>query len=283
MPEPWKALRSVTEADPVTIDRVARRVAAPHRRPIAGKLLVAAAVVVAAVRLGRPAPLDLDLTGKDLEIQPTDAVRLNTSGTGHLAGTARQIHIAWESGHLDVEVEPDRGITLEVVSPDGRVEVVGTGFSVDRGALGTEVQVRHGKVRVTCGAEAPILLDAGGARTCLPLTAAGLLGRARAQQAGGASPPVVIDTVNRGLALAPAGTIRDELEVVRIDAELAAQDFAAARAEADHYLTRGASHRRTDVLGVAATLAWTAEGCDAARPWLVELGDSPLPVVAACR
>mgnify|MGYP003327532486 FL=1 len=75
-------------------------------------------------------------------------VGLSFEGVGTIGGTEDAPRIAWESGTLNVEVTPEKGVRLAVATAEAEVRVVGTGFTVQRDRLGTRVQVRHGRVEV---------------------------------------------------------------------------------------------------------------------------------------
>ena len=188
-------------------------------------------------------------------------VSLSFSGTGTVEGTSQRPQIKWERGTVNVEVQPNRGIDLTVATREAEVRVVGTGFSVARDALGTRVEVLHGKVAVTCTSGESVTLEGGASHTCLPASPAALLGRARALDAGGAAPAEVLATLERGLALTSPGPVQDELRVRRIEVLVRTGNRSDALRAAHDYLEGGASLRRTEVRRIAANLGYTQGGC----------------------
>ncbi len=200
-------------------------------------------------------------------------VALSFDGTGEIGGTAGQPRIRWEVGTLHVEVTPDRGTLLEVETRDAEVRVVGTSFSVSRDALGTRVEVRHGKVEVDCRDELPVSLGAGDTWVCLPRSAGGLIGRARALEQSGASSAVVLEAVEHGLALASEpGAIRDELVALRVSTLVDLGRHSEALVSARSYLANPNGVRRVDVERLALTAANARGGCAVAAPWLLDAG-----------
>lgn len=203
-------------------------------------------------------------------------VSLNFQGTGAVAGDTRAPRIQWERGALTVEVTPQRGIDLVVATREAEVRVVGTGFTVSRDALGTHVAVLHGRVEVRCGAGEPRFLGGGETESCLPTSAAGLLGRARALQAAGAGPAAVLAAVEDGLDRTTSeGALRDELRVMRIALLGSLGRHGEALADAQGYLDRPSAPRSIEVFRMAAQLALADGGCAAAAPWLAALRAHP--------
>jgi ferric-dicitrate binding protein FerR (iron transport regulator) len=171
-----------------------------------------------------------------------------------------------------VEVVPDRGVRLSVETPEAEVRVVGTGFTVERDALGTRVEVRHGRVEVDCGAEVTRLLREGDTVTCLPRTAGGLLGRALALQAQNAPGEEILSVLERALALPDVSTSHaDELGAHRVRVLLSLHRDAEALEAARRYLGGAPGLRRQAVERYAATAAVRLGGCATVVPWL----DSP--------
>jgi ferric-dicitrate binding protein FerR (iron transport regulator) len=199
-------------------------------------------------------------------------VALSYEGSGVISGSHSAPHIAWDAGTINVEVAEGRGIALQVQTREANVRVVGTGFSVARGPLGTEVAVRHGRVEVDCGTELTRVLDAGDEVTCHPRSGAGLLGRARALQAASGPSKEVLETLDRGLALpdtTPA--VVDELTASRIRVLVALSRNIEALAAARAYLAGPTGARRRDVELLGGTAAMNLGGCAAAAPWLLEM------------
>ncbi len=199
----------------------------------------------------RPAPLPLsaDLRSADWqELALAGGVHLRFRGAGAVEGTSTAPRIAWTAGALEVEVTPGLGIDLVVETAEGSVRVVGTGFGVRRDLLGTGVDIRHGRVEVRCGEDDPRLLAADERALCTPVTAAGLLGRARALSTAGASPSVVLEAVDAGLGRADrADPTWAELQFVRVECLAALGRFDEARRAAAEYLGSGHGARRAEV------------------------------------
>ncbi len=263
-----------------------RHPAVPHSRvrPVFAVALATAALVMWAVR-AVPLPLAGSLSAPEWKTaNPTAQVALNFQGEGTLGGTNAAPDIDWRAGTLKVEVEPNKGIKLAVKTREAVVRVVGTGFSVDRGALGTTVEVTHGRVSVECAAPAggtgeSVMLGAGERHVCLPTTPAALLGRARALSASHASPADVLATVDRGLTASPTGSVREELQVARMESLAAAGRWDDALSTATSALAGveaepGVTGRAADILHLRAGYALRAKGCAAAAPGLAALSNA---------
>jgi ferric-dicitrate binding protein FerR (iron transport regulator) len=243
-----------------------------------GAGLGTAAATAAGLLLALPdpmaAPVRATLTpGASVQsLAPSPEVTLAFQGSGLLDGTRQAPHLQWESGTVHVEVEPGRGIQLSVATREAQVHVVGTAFSVTRDALGTQVEVEHGQVSVTCLEGPATLLGAEQSTTCLPTSAAGMLTRARTLLDQGAAPDLVLATADLALERFPdQGALRGELELVRLQALTDLGRDADALHQAQSYLAEGSALRRIEVLQLAARLAWSQGGCDAAMPHLAEL------------
>ncbi|MES2638337.1 MAG: hypothetical protein V4850_02615 [Myxococcota bacterium] len=248
--------------------------------------LAAASLLVARTTIEpvAPAPVAMASTlesGHGWEIDTSiPNVALSFDGTGTIEGQSDAPHIKWDSGLLNVEVTPDKGVRLAVFTREAEVRVVGTGFTVSRDTLGTRVDVRHGRVEVDCGAESTRALGAGDGVLCLPQSAAGLLGRARALQASGAPGADALDALDRGLAIVgPQAGVRDELTVRRIRALFDLARHGEVIDASRSYVTGGGGGRRADVEKIAAASASVLGGCAVAAPWLLASGPS---AVAAC-
>ncbi len=201
------------------------------------------------------------------------SVDLTYRGVGEVSGTGRAPEIEWQSGTIHVEVQPNTGIDLRVRTREAQVRVVGTGFTVSRDALGTKVEVRHGKVETTCDGEAPALLGAGEVRVCLPQSAAGLLGRAHKLIDGNGSHAIIFETLDLGLSRAAAGEpARDELVALKVEVLHRDGQAAAALETAREVVTASEGLRRDEVLQIAANIASEQGGCAVAAPWLLEVG-----------
>jgi len=271
--------------------RLAASRAAPATRrglrwaPVTVGLLAAAAgglAVVAVIHHGqRTAPLELAMTSPEVtvELEPSPEVQLAFLGAGQLEGTRQAPIIQWESGTVQVDVEPEQGIELTVSTNEAQVQVVGTAFAVTRDALGTRVEVDRGQVRVSCRDAGEHLLSANQRVTCLPVSAAGLLARVRALQDRGAPAEQLLATVDQALLQrSDSAVLRGELLMVRIQVLASLDREAEALAQAEAYLASDIPQRRDDVLRVAARLAWAQGGCDVARPHLEQLAEqAPAP------
>ncbi len=230
--------------------------------PAAGLCLAAAAVFF----FLRPPVV---VTG-ELGAAPSAALGQNVvvaaAGEGSVEGTEEAMVLSWRRGLLSVEVEPNQGVSLDVATEEGRVHVVGTGFDVDRGPLGTTVTVRHGRVRVDCVRGGESFLGAGESRVCLPTTPAGALRRILAVQ-GSASPDALLGEVDAALALpAPPGAIAAELLALRAETLVAAGRPAEAASAAETALSQETVTRAEELHRLAAELRLAAGECDAARP-----------------
>lgn len=192
-----------------------------------------------AMTLGQPA------TGS---AKPTKDVALSWSGGGDLTGTAHSPRIHWERGRLDVEVRPQAGVGLVVDTREARVSVIGTGFTVDRSPLGTDVVVSHGIVAVDCADGTSKRLTAGEQVLCLPNDLGGLLARARALHDSHAGPADELDAVDRALSLGGPTAIRGELLARRIRLLLDLGRAEDATATAHQYLDEGHLPRKAEIL-----------------------------------
>ena len=194
-------------------------------------------------------------------IAPTPHVEVSYVGEGAFGGTRRAPHIEWESGILQVEVEPGQGIDLTVHTPDADVRVIGTGFTVTRGALGTSVAVAHGRVAVVCQDGSDTLLGALETHLCLPTRPGALLGRAQSLSAHGAAPAQVLEAAEQGLAAGAEGPIRAELTLLRIQSLSTLGRAEDARTAAESWLAAGETARRSEVRHLAAHDAMVTGGC----------------------
>lgn len=205
-------------------------------------------------------------------ISPAPGVALRIDGSGEVGGTPQAPRIDWTAGDLEVEVTPDQGIALTVVTREAVVRVIGTVFTVDRDALGTRVDVARGKVAVACAAGPSHTLTAGKTATCLPTTAPGLLARANQLKKDGAPSREILDAVDTALPIA-SGPFRAELLALQAETLLAAGRERQAWGVADAYLEAGGP-RRLEVLQIAASAALTVDGCAGALPYLQALEEA---------
>jgi hypothetical protein len=195
------------------------------------------------------------------ELSPSPEVALAYQGAGSLDGTRQAPRIHWQSGTVHVDVEPEQGIDLVVDTPEAQVRVVGTAFAVTRDALGTQVEVDHGRVLVACVDGDETTLGAGEQLTCLPTTAQRMMVRINELRAQGASPELLLDSSEHALARY-AGTVLDsEFQVARIEALHRLERLPEAYQQAQAYL--GAGH--------PARLAFDQGGCAEALPWFQQL------------
>lgn len=249
--------------------RLAIRQPQPYRQLAAIGLSLAAAAAWAIVLFPtyeKPVALQLEPTSERVALG--DLVSLVSSGVGSAGGTEQHPHIRWESGRLDVDVVPKRGVRLSVETAEGTVTVVGTVFSVVRDVMGTRVEVSRGEVEVTCASQPPIRLRPGISNTCLPTTAAGQFGRARALASQGGSTLDVMAALDAASALNPSAPLAGEVLALRFETFRQAGNPEAAIAVASEYVQKGYSERAGAVAGSAAILALELHGCDAANGWL---------------
>lgn len=91
--------------------------------------------------------------GSIVRLAPRSAIKVR------LDGDRRDVRLL--EGEAYFEVAPDAARPFHVDSGETRVTVLGTGFDVRRGEAGTDVAVRHGRVRVERPGEDPALLTDG--------------------------------------------------------------------------------------------------------------------------
>lgn len=204
---------------------------------------------------GEP-PLALTSETDPAQIKPTREVRLEYQGAGELGGTREAPRLAWRTGTVRAEVEPDRGIDLTVETPEATVRVIGTVFEVTRGALGTETRVERGIVRVDCSLGTKAILEPGEHTTCWPSTAAGLLGRARRLQESSADPVLALQALDLALGRPDAeGPVLEEIGWVRVEILAESGRRRAALDEARRLLLAGGGHRHDELLAAIDRLA----------------------------
>jgi ferric-dicitrate binding protein FerR (iron transport regulator) len=262
-----RALDEALEPDEPAVRRVLaglparRQIRQTRRRALrlaaAGGAALAAGLLVWA--LTRPVPpLPVALTSPEqASSQPVTGLRLTHEGEGSMAFEEERLVIAWEQGRLGVDLDPAAGRHLEVRSPEARIEVLGTAFTVERDGLGTSLTMARGSVQTWCHDRLGPKLGAGATWRCFR-SAAAALHAARTLQGGGAPPEVVRAVVDEGLSIPdlPAGT-RAELEVLRIALLAEEADNTAALRAARAYLATGATHRREEVRLIVARLEGT--------------------------
>lgn len=271
-------LSALPSAAPGAAARVRARLQRPARRALlpvfafGGVALAAVGLLLAWLLPNASPPLaaTLDAPTEWQGFSPTTEVALDFQGKGTLAGTAGAPRLAWDSGTLKVEVEPDRGIDLQVVTREAEVRVVGTGFSVTRDALGTAVAVAHGHVAVICADGGKSLLGTGESTTCAPTQPAALLGRARALAEQGAGPEDVLRAADQGLAAGATGAVASELVLVRVEALTRLGRAVEALAAAEAGLASDPA-RPLELRHLAVRNALASAGCVAALPHLEAL------------
>ena len=273
--DPFEIAAESAEPSEVAVARVIRSAersldAPPRRRPapwltgVVGATLGALIVGVLLWPDADPAPRSLRAEAPIAGAIGQD-VALRYAGRGEVTGDDTHPRLSWEAGSLEVEVTPGRHIDLQVQTPEGTATVVGTGFVVNRDALGTRVDVRHGVVAVSCQDGRAAHLTAGQSLTCMPVRASGLLARARALQASGASTDSVIDTLDAGLRLAESAPLRTEIAARRVEALATAGRKAEALAAAVALLAGADDTRRVELTELAVGLAVDQEDCEQAR------------------
>jgi hypothetical protein len=138
---------------------------------------------------------------------------------------------------------------------------------VERSARGTDVSVRHGRVRVTCVGAEPALLDPGMAQNCPPVSAAALLARARADRGAGASLVSVLAQVDAALGRADAADpVADELHFLRAELRYLTGDLSGAAEDLGGLRRSGTRVRSADELArMSAAIAVAARDCDRVR------------------
>ncbi|MSQ01803.1 MAG: hypothetical protein EXR71_07910 [Myxococcales bacterium] len=282
-------LSDLPDAAPGAATRVARRLArsvaagqpqarSPRYAYVGGGLLGAA--LAAAALFAVPAPVATPPAGEGTlqsedrwAARAFDGVALSYRGVGDVDGTDKAPRIDWQRGTLNVEVTPDRGLDVRISTREAEVRVVGTGFTVDRTALGTRVDVRHGLVETRCGDSAVKMLGEGDSVVCPPRSAAGLLGRAQALRESGSPPDDVVSAINSGLVLSAAGDpVADELLALQVRVLADAGRPADALAAAERLIASGGGARRGEVLSISGQLAALGGGCATAAPWLAAAG-----------
>jgi ferric-dicitrate binding protein FerR (iron transport regulator) len=267
-------LRRLPDPDPAGEDRVWQRLQASRgarrRWPVGAAVLLSASALAALWWGSQPAApraQSFDVAAPTIATW-SDGVRLEVNGQGEVRGTDGDLVVAWSTGAVRAWVEPDRGTRLRVQTEEAVVDVVGTVFTVTRDRLGAHTAVERGKVRVTCadGWTGEVGPD-DGPRTCLPVRAALLLGRADALIDAGAAPALVKETLDRGLVLATDQAVEEELRVRRMSVHAELGDVDAALTDAREALG-GQATRAAEIRRFAGRLALTAGGCAAALEFL---------------
>lgn len=184
----------------------------------------------------------------------TAGLRFEYLGSGGVDGTMDAPRIRWEVGTLTVDVAPTGGVELIVETDEAHLTASDAGFTVTRNALGTTIEIGRGSVVARCDGVRENLIPGKG-RACLPVRAAGWIGRAEALAAAGRPPEAVLEAIESGLRLAgqddPA---RGELLAQRIRVLVDLGKYADALSAADDYLESGATSREDEVRSLAEGL-----------------------------
>lgn len=167
------ALASREQAQPVVAEEPAVE---DHGRPVARRSLlwgggaIAASFVAAAVgwRMLAPKPLRIQTLAGEIRHVPLgdgSHAALNTATLLDVDMTATGRNIQLETGEAWFEVAKDASRPFVVSTGEIRVRAVGTAFSVQRLAVGADVQVTEGKVEIwVVGRERERVVVGAGAR-----------------------------------------------------------------------------------------------------------------------
>ena len=278
----------------VRLQQATERPFRPWRWMFAGLALAATSILSVVILRSQPEPAPVaspalvhaDLTpDMAAPISVGAYVRITPHGVGKVSGTERATRIDWGSGRVEVEVTPNQGITLDVMTREAIVSVIGTGFTVDRSALGTTVLVQHGTVRVACTGREEQFLTFGESTECLPTSAAGLLARGRALWAQG-SGEEALKSIRAAAAISDE-PVTSELRMLEAEITYAQGDADESLRVLDVIVANPASTRYRDALGVSARILNDRYGCERARTRLLELrsidGAAPeLSALASC-
>ncbi len=170
------------------------------------------------------------------DVATSPLVDLVYSGEGEVRGSPMDQEIHWSKGSLHVEVEPDRGVELAVLTPEATVRVVGTVFEVVADAKGTRVEVFEGRVSVECDSGEVVDITAGGDHECWPTHPANLLERAQILTAEDASTEDILASLDAALALEPILPLRQPILRHRMKTLAEAGRMSEARQMAREYL-----------------------------------------------
>jgi transmembrane sensor len=145
--------------------RTARRVRPGHRLILSGAVAAAAAWVAVPQMLlhiradhitatGEQQTVTLD-DGSTVRLAPDSAVRVS------YADDSRNVELLSGEAYFEVKRNPARPFNVQ--SNNATVTVLGTGFDVRQGDSGTDVAVKHGRVRVSPsdGTQGTVILGAG--------------------------------------------------------------------------------------------------------------------------
>jgi len=216
-----------------------------RKRPVAVGIAAAAAVaaVVVVFALAGPALLHRRLEAEVPTALPlVRGVDLVITGRGLAQGTEATPRIRWETGRIELDIDPAAHRDVTVETSEAMVHVVGTAFTLVRDAFGTTVEVTRGRVDVACRDGSGASLEATHTITCWPVRPAGLLGRAQALRS---DPARSLEALDRALPWTSAGNpIRGEILALRAEDLLTLGRAEEARAAAGAYLAEGYEPRR---------------------------------------
>ncbi len=226
----------------------------------------------------------LDSADTRQELHFPSGVTFSYQGKGKLTAHDREIQLRWDEGELLADVPPKQGITLTFTTAEATGRVLGTRFLVRIDPVGTHLEVRRGRVEVTCRGEAPVAVDKGNDRVCFNGAAAGLRW-ARQAWSRGTDPEVVLEAASRALRLTDARSLEaGQLLVLLMRVRATIGDGDGALDAADQFLAAGHTLDRRMVLEFASKLAHETFGCARALPYLDALCDdparAPVPAVA---
>lgn len=267
-------LREIPAPPPEAAARVRARLEAPLAAPTRWRRRAAAAagalLLAAWLLWPSPAPLDVALSA-ELPAPTTEGLQLDVSGDGQLQGTVEAPRVLWREGDLGLTSERP----FELETREALVRGQRARLTLRRDPLGTHLSLLEGEATLRCHLDGDEqIVRSGGAASCLPVSAEGLLARARALHAGGAAPEALLPELERAERLAD-GPLLAELRAWRVELLARAGD-PRALPQARDWLAQGHQLRREAILRIAAGLALRAEGCDGARPFLSELAaDDP--------
>ncbi|MFC5373631.1 FecR family protein [Brevundimonas faecalis] len=138
----------------------------PRRWIAAASGMAAALVLVAVMGPSMATRLSADhvaAVGQEDVVALADGsiVRLAPGSAIKVDLTSHRRDVRLLAGEAYFEAAPDRARPFHVQTRDARVTVLGTGFNVRLGEVGTDVAVRHGRVRVDRTDDASVLLTDG--------------------------------------------------------------------------------------------------------------------------
>lgn len=269
-------LDQLPEAQPIQLQRVRAKVLAGQRRPrhrplaIPGLALAAVSLVAVGAWLAAADPVEpavvpaLTVVSLEGSRVLTDGLAVVTEGSGEARGSGKTWDLDLDRGRVHLDIAPEQGFDVDVSTGDAVVHVVGTVFSVERDALGTHVEVQRGAVQVDCLRGADLLIEGSGRHNCLPATAAGLLGRARALMDRGDADAAALESLMAGLADEPEVAVRGELLAASVEVQLRLGDTDRALEGALAYLDTGETAREAALRQLAVDLLSRSGACDRA-------------------